>query len=118
MKWFSNPQDTKGEALEVLPNENIPWWERKEEFDKAKKVLVGIKVRFPGQIHRDSNEIGTIRKVFIQQPIFDHRVGKINAKIIAIVDFDRGCSGVNIKNLVPVDQLKIDSNFLLGEVGK
>ncbi len=118
MKWFHDPQGTKDKTLEVLPSENIPWWERKDEFDEAKKVMIGIKVRFPGQIHGDPNEIGTVRKVFIQQPHVLSGGEKIDAQINAIVDFNNGCNSVDIESLVSVDQPKINSSFLLGEVGK
>ncbi len=113
MKWFGNPKQRTTNMLEVLPSENIPWWERKAEFDEAKKVLIGLRVRLLG-VKRRENEIGIIRKVYIQQPRFSRRGGKISPRIIAVVDFDRGCNAVTIQSLVSVDQLKTDNPFLLG----
>lgn len=84
----------------------IPWWEREKEFNQAKKMLIGLYVRFPGA-KSGANDIGIIRDLFIQKPI--ERAGRlIQPQIVTVVDFknsnrDGYTRGMSYKRLILVN---------------
>lgn len=99
-------QEVLVKNLSVNIDTLVPWWEKEKEFNQAKKVLIGLRVRFPGA-KSGANDIGIIRDLFIQKPM--EKVGRlIQPQVVTMVDFKSNngynyTRGMSYKKLVLVN---------------